>query len=148
LLAGYEPALDLPLVLLWNKAREGQLLNVVLWVVQIVLALGFLTTGILKVTQSREKLLTTMPFVEDFSQNVVRAIGWVEILGAIGIVLPQLTGILPWLTPLAAAGLVLLMIGATFTNVRRHERRQLANGLVLMLLAVVVLVGRWPVVPS
>jgi len=123
-------------------------MNVVLWVVQIVLALGFLLAGIPKVTQPREKLLTMMPFVEDFSQNAVRAIGCVEILGAIGLVLPQLTGILPWLTPLAAAGLVLLMIGATFTNLRRHDRGRLINALVLMLLDVVVLVGRWPGVTS
>jgi len=63
-------------------------------------------------------------------------------LGAIGLVLPALTGILPWLTPLAALGLVLLMIGAAFTHLRRKEYGNIAINAVLLVLAAFVVYGR------
>ena len=63
-------------------------------------------------------------------------------LGAVGIVLPALTGILPWLTPLAALGLVLTMLGAARTHLRRAERGSSAVLAVLPLLAAVVTCGR------
>jgi uncharacterized membrane protein YphA (DoxX/SURF4 family) len=122
-------------------------MDIVLWVVQVLLALAFLAAGVPKVTQPKEKLAPRMSFVEDFSQNAVRAIGFVEILGAIGLILPALTGILPWLTPLAAAGLALLMIGATLTNLRRHENQKVIGTVVLMILAAFVLFGHWLMVP-
>jgi hypothetical protein len=75
----------------------------------------------------------------------VRIIGSLEVLGAIGIVLPALTGIVPWLTPLAALGLVLTMIGAALSHLRRTEYANFAvNGVVLALVAY----GRFFVVPA
>jgi len=94
---------------------------VALWVVQVLLAAAFLGSGATKLSRPREKLVKNMGWVEDFSQPTVRIIGVLEVLGAIGIVLPALTGILPWLTPLAALGLVLTMIGAALTHLRRAE---------------------------
>jgi uncharacterized membrane protein YphA (DoxX/SURF4 family) len=87
-------------------------MGVVLWAVQVLLAAGFVVSGATKLSQPKEKLVKNMAWVEDFSQATVRIIGVLELLGAIGIVLPALTGIVPWLTPLAALGLVLTMIGA------------------------------------
>src|SRR6266849_5979625 len=95
--------------------------NIALWVVQILLALAFVIAGSLKATQPMEKLAANMGFVEDFAPWNVRVIGVLEILGAIGLILPAVTGILPWLTPVAAIGLVLTMIGAMITHTRRSE---------------------------
>ena len=96
-------------------------MNVLLWVVQIMIALAFLGAGILKVTKSREELQPTMEWVEDFSPGTVRFIGAAEVLAGVGLVVPSLTGIAPVLSAVAAVGLVLLMAGATITHVRRHE---------------------------
>ena len=86
-------------------------MGIALWVVQVLLAAAFLVSGATKLSQPKEKLLENWAWVEDFSQGSVRIIGALEVLGAIGIVLPALMGIVPWLTPLAALGLVLTMIG-------------------------------------
>ena len=89
-----------------------------------------------------------MAWVEDFSQPTVRIIGALEVLGAIGIVLPALTGILPWLTPLAALGLVLTMIGAALTHLGRTEYGYIAVAALLLILAAFVAYGRFFVLPA
>jgi hypothetical protein len=82
-----------------------------------------------------------MPGLAALPWATVRAIGAVETVGAIGLILPALTGTLPWLTPLAAGGLVLLMIGAAFFNLRHHKYQGIVTNEVLMVLAGFVLVG-------
>ena len=121
-------------------------MNIVLWVVQILLALGFAMAGAMKVTQPIEKLAQRMGWVNDFAPQMVRLIGALEILGAIGLILPAITGIWPWLTPVAAVGLVLTMVGAMITHVRRGEYN-LGVNVVLLVLAVVVVFGRFVVAP-
>jgi hypothetical protein len=74
---------------------------------------------------------------------VVRFIGLVEIAGAVGLVLPQATGTLPILTPIAATGLVVLQVLAIAVHVRRGETSQLGINVVLLLLAAFVAVGRF-----
>jgi uncharacterized membrane protein YphA (DoxX/SURF4 family) len=118
-------------------------MNFVIWAVQILLALGFGMAGTMKLTQPREKLIERMGYVNDFPQNIVRLIGLLEVLGAIGVILPALTGILPWLTPVAAGGLVLVMVGAMLTHIRRHEYAALGTNVILLLLAVIVVYGRF-----
>ncbi len=122
-------------------------MNIVLWILQVVLALAFAMTGISKLTQSKEKLAAQMGWVEEFSQGTVRLIGLVELLAAIGLLLPALTGILPILTPLAALGLVLVMVGAILTHQRRKETPMMAVNLVLLLLAAFVAYARFVAVP-
>jgi uncharacterized membrane protein YphA (DoxX/SURF4 family) len=117
--------------------------GIALWVAQVLLAVAFLGAGATKLSQPKEKLAKNMAWVEDFSQPAVRLIGAVEVLGAIGIVLPALTGILPWLTPLAALGLVLTMIGAALTHLRRKEYGNIAMNAVLLVLAAFVAFGRF-----
>ena len=94
-------------------------------------------------TQPYEKLAKQMGYVNDFSPNIIRGIGLLEALGAIGVVLPALTGILPWLTPVAAIGLVLTMLGAMATHLRRKEPQMLVGNLVLLSLAAFVAYGRF-----
>ena len=114
----------------------------------MLLAAVFLVSGATKLSQPREKLLKKWAWVEDFSQPTLRVIGALEVLGAIGIVLPALTGILPSLTPLAAAGLVLTMIGAALTHLRRSEYSVITVPAVLLILAAFVAYGRFFVLPA
>jgi uncharacterized membrane protein YphA (DoxX/SURF4 family) len=118
-------------------------MGIALWVVQVLLAAVFLVSGAKKLSQPKEKLLKNWAWVEDFSQPMVSIIGALEVLGAIGLVLPALTGILPWLTPLAALGLVLTMIGAALTHLRRAEYGYIAVPAVLLILAAFVAYGRF-----
>ena len=96
-------------------------MNTFLWIAQGILAAMFMMTGIMKVVQKKEAMADKMGFVEDFSQMQVTGIGVLEIMGAMGVILPWATGILPWLTPLAAVGLALTMAGAFLTHLRRKE---------------------------
>ena len=123
-------------------------MNIVLWIVQILLALAFLMAGILKTTQPIDRLAARMQWVNSLRPPwLVRIIGVLEVLGAIGLILPAVTGILPWLTPIAAIGLVLTMIGAVMLHARRGEAAHIAPNVVLLLLAAFVVVGRFVVMP-
>jgi uncharacterized membrane protein YphA (DoxX/SURF4 family) len=122
-------------------------MNIAIWIVQILLALAFGMSGFMKLTQPREKLAANMGWVNDFAPNIVKTIGGLELLAAIGLILPALTGILPILTPVAALGLILTMIGAMLTHFRRGEMSVIAINLVLVLLAAFVVYGRFVAVP-
>lgn len=122
-------------------------MNIGLWIVQILLALAFGMAGVMKTTQPIEKLATNMGWVKDVTPQIVRLIGTLELLAAIGLILPAVTGILPWLTPVAAIGLVLTMLGAMITHVRRGEFPGLSVNVVLLLLALFVAYGRFAIVP-
>jgi DoxX-like family len=76
-----------------------------LWIVQVLLASTFSNAASRKLVRKEGKASKGMAWREDFSQGTVRLVGVLELLGAAGLVLPALTGVLPWLTPLAAAGL-------------------------------------------
>jgi len=117
--------------------------NVFLWIVAGLLALAFLGAGAMKLSQPREKLAASMGWVNDFSAPMVKTIGALEVLGALGLILPAVTGIAPILTPLAAVGLLLIMIGAIVTHLRRGEARTIVVNVVLLLLAAVVAWGRF-----
>lgn len=124
-------------------------MNTLLWIVQILLALVFFMAGILKLTQPIDKLKERMTYVESIHpSSLVRVIGALEVLGGLGILLPAVTGILPWLTPIAAGGLVLTMIGAIILHViRKDSVAHYMPSLVLGLLAAFVLYGRVVAVP-
>jgi uncharacterized membrane protein YphA (DoxX/SURF4 family) len=109
------------------------------WILQIVMAVVFAGTGLLKVTQSPRKLAAAgMGWVEDVEAREVRAIGWLELAAAAGLILPSALGILPWLTTAAAAGVVLLMAGAAKTHASRGEYSRLPVNVVIALMALVV----------
>ena len=118
-------------------------MNLALWIVAGLLAAVYLGAGLAKATQPKEKLQKNLPWVEDYSAGTVRFIGVVEILGALGLILPQATGIAPILTPLAATGLVVVQALAIRTHVRRHEPQVLPANIALLLLALFVAVGRF-----
>jgi uncharacterized membrane protein YphA (DoxX/SURF4 family) len=118
-------------------------MDVVLWILAGVLAAAFLGAGVTKLTQPKEKLAATMGWVEDFSPGTVKVIGALEVLAAIGLILPAALDIVPVLVPLAAVGLVALMIGAVLTHARRREFPLIGVNLVLLALAAVVVWGRF-----
>jgi uncharacterized membrane protein YphA (DoxX/SURF4 family) len=118
-------------------------MNVFLWILQIVLAAMFLMAGIQKATQPKGKLAAKLPWVEDYSPSTVRFIGIVELLGAVGLVVPAVSGILPVLTPLAAAGLALVMVLAMNAHRRRREPGAIAFNAALLILAAVTAWGRF-----
>ena len=118
-------------------------MNVVLWIIAGLLALAFLGAGLTKLVQPKEKLAATMGWVDDFSPGTVRLIGALEVLAAIGLVLPAALDVVPVLVPLAAVGLGALMVGAAITHARRREVPMIAVNVVLLLLAVVVAWGRF-----
>jgi uncharacterized membrane protein YphA (DoxX/SURF4 family) len=118
-------------------------MNAIIWILQILLALAFLAAGLTKISQPRQKLASTMGWVEDFSDPAVRTIGALEVLGALGLLLPALTGMATVLVPIAAVGLAVLMIGAAGTHRRRGELPMIGINAVLLLLAVVVAWARF-----
>ncbi|MFI9173708.1 DoxX family protein [Streptomyces lincolnensis] len=121
-------------------------MNITLWVVAALLALVFLAAGAMKLTKSKEELLAsgpTMAWAEDFSPGMIRTIGLLEVLGAIGLILPAAVDIAPVFVPLAATGVVLLVGGAAITHLRRGENQSIVVNAVLFALAVFVAWGRF-----
>lgn len=119
------------------------------WTLQILLAVAFAAAGGMKLSTPQSQLVANgMGWAQDFSDTQVKLIGTAEVLGAIGLVAPAATGILPVLTPTAAAGLAALMAGAVMTHAGRGE--PFVAPLVLGLLAALVvwLRLRQPVVRS
>jgi MYXO-CTERM domain-containing protein len=118
--------------------------NIALWIVSSVLALGFAFAGVSKLTQPKDALVKRgMAYVDDLTHTQVRLIGTAEVLGALGLILPQATGIAPVLTPVAALGFAVLMVGAALTHRRRREMQAIGANAVLFALAVFVAVGRF-----
>lgn len=111
------------------------------WILQIVMAVIFAATGLAKLTQPTQKLAAAgMGWVEDVDARDVRRIGALELAAAAGLILPSALGILPWLTAAAAAGVVLLMIGAAKTHASRGEMNRLpVNGLIAAMAVVVAI---------
>ena len=119
-------------------------MNIVLWIIAGVLAAAFAAAGAMKLAQPKEKLATSgMAWTEDVSPGVIKLIAALEVLAAIGLILPAALGIAPVLVPLAAVGLVLVMIGAIVTHARRKEAQSIGVNVVLLLLAAVVVWGRF-----
>ncbi|UWX79134.1 DoxX family protein [Arthrobacter jinronghuae] len=119
------------------------MLSLVLWLVQLLLALLFAGVGVVKIFQSYARVRENLRWPEDFSPVTVKLIGVLEVLGAAGLVIPEATGLAPVLTPIAASGLTVLMALAVLVHVRRGERNRIALGVILMMLSLVVALGRF-----
>jgi uncharacterized membrane protein len=119
-------------------------MNVVLWILAGVLAAVFVLSGGMKILGKREDMIEKTPYVQDISQGAVRGIGAVEVLGALGLIVPAVTGLPDVLLPLAASGLVLVMIGAVVVHLRRNEGvKAAAPAIVLAIISAVVAWGRF-----
>ena len=119
-------------------------MEIAVWIVSGLLAFAFLVGGIVRfvVPASTYGTWPNQQWITAVPRTGIVAISVAEILGAIGLVVPRLTGILPILTPLAAAGLALIMVGALVFHIRRRERPNVPVAVVLIVLLTFVAVAR------
>ena len=122
-------------------------LHLTTWVLQGLLALALLGAGSSKLMTPLTELAATLPWVLTMPEALVRFIGLAEVLGGIGLVLPAATRIRPSLTPLAAAGLVIVMVLAAGFHVSRGELAAVPVNAVLGGLAGLIAWARWTRVP-
>jgi uncharacterized membrane protein YphA (DoxX/SURF4 family) len=95
---------------------------IALWIVNALLAFAFLGAGLMKLARPKPALAASgMAWTEDFGSPSVKLIGALEVIGAVGLIVPLLTGSAPILTPIAAVGLAVVMIAAAVVHVRRKE---------------------------
>jgi hypothetical protein len=118
-------------------------MNIVLWVIQVLLALIFLFAGVTKLILPIEEMTKQMAMPGLF----LRFLGVAEVLGTLGLILPGLFRIKTWLTPLAAAGLMVIVIGATVITLMIGGGATALFPLVTALLAAFVAYGRWRLAP-
>jgi len=111
-------------------------------IIQGLLALMFLMAGTIKLTQPLEKLLKILPWTKNFSLSTIRFVGLSELLGAIGIIVPQLTSILPMLSATAAIGLAVIMLLAASYHLGKKEFKEIGFNAILFILCVIVAVYR------
>ena len=116
-------------------------MNTSLWIVQAMLGAIMITLGIVKTFQPIEKL-SKLSWTTHNSEGFVRFVGISELLIGAGLVLPQLTGILPLLTPLAALSLCMIMVLAIAEHVKHKETHEIGKNVIIILLAAFVAVGR------
>ena len=120
-------------------------MNVALWIATGLLVVAFVIAGGGKLLMPKEKIAATgdaSRWVEDFSPGALKAIGALELLGVMGLILPAALDIAPVLVPLAAIGLAMIMVGAVITRIRRHEFKFVGGNLVLLAVAGFVAWGR------
>lgn len=117
--------------------------NLLIWVLQAVLAFVFAAVGIMKLVMPATDLIANgLTWVAAFPPVAVQGIGVLEILGAIGLIVPLATGIRRELTPIAAAALAVMQLGAMLVHVVLGEAAQTPVNLVLIALLLVVVWGR------
>jgi uncharacterized membrane protein YphA (DoxX/SURF4 family) len=116
-------------------------MNLTIWIIQGLLATAFLMAGIMKLIMPKNNLKEKIGgWVDEFKESQIKLIGLFELLGAFGLVLPMLLQVVPILTPIAAFGLVLTMVGAARIHFKRKE--SIMSNIVLLILGVLVIIGR------
>ena len=128
-----------------SQPRRG--LRIALWVAQVLLAVAFGMSGLMKLSTPIADLAAQMAWVGSVPAALVRFIGAAELAGAIGLILPALTRIQPRLTALAAVGLIVVMVLASIVHVSRGEFGMLPVNVVLGALAAFVAWGRSKAAP-
>ena len=118
-------------------------MNTILWIAQGLLAAMYLMAGIMKTFQTA-RAKEQMSWAKERSDEFVRFVGISELLGALGLILPLVTGIMPWLTVLAAIGLTLVQLLAIFTeHLPKKEYKVIPVNIILVALAIFIVIGRW-----
>ena len=115
-------------------------MEIAYWIIAGLLALFMLYAGGTKVVQSKEQLQPMMGWVDTVSMSFVRTIGILEVLGAIGLILPPLTGVAPWVALVALIGLLIIQIGGITLHVRRGETKVIGLNIGLV---VAIAVSAW-----
>ena len=120
-------------------------MEAVIWISQGLLAAVFAMAGATKLARSKAMLATqaSMAWVEDFDERQIKGIGTLEVAAAVGLIVPAAVEVVPVLTAIAASGVVLLMLGAGATHLRRGELHMLPVNLVLAGIALFVAIERF-----
>jgi uncharacterized membrane protein YphA (DoxX/SURF4 family) len=114
-----------------------------LWIAQIVAAALFGLAGAMKTTLSPENLVSKgMSWAGRYPAGSVKIVGWVEILGAMGLIFPQLWNIAPVLTPLSALGCAIIMLLAAIDHLKNGENKNIFMNIVLLALCIYIARGR------
>ncbi|GAB3019031.1 DoxX family protein [uncultured Cyclobacterium sp.] len=127
--------------------EKNKAIHISLWIAQVLLAVMFILAGLMKATQPIEALTESLPWVSSTSLGLVRFIGISELLGGIGLILPALLRIKPFLTIWAAIGLAVVMVLAAIFHASRGEYSGIGVNLVFMAIALFVAWGRSKKVP-
>jgi hypothetical protein len=120
-------------------------MNTVVWIAQGLLAVAMLGAGGMKLSKSKAELQASgsMDWTEDFPEGQIKGIGTLEVLAAVGLILPALLDVAPVLVAIAAVGVVLLMLGAAATHLRRGERQMVPVNLVIAAIALFIAIMRF-----
>lgn len=123
-------------------------MNITLWILQALAAVFFLMAGSMKLARPIDQLAKRFEWISNVPPWFVRFIGACELAGAVGLIVPAVTSILPKLTLVAAAGLAALMACAVVFHVARRELPASIRALVILMVALVITTGRWMLVPA
>jgi hypothetical protein len=104
-----------------NQQKSSKIIHLILWIVQVVLAASFVWAGLMKLFQPTEKLSAMWPWAGEVPVALLKLTGIVDLLGAVGLILPSLFRIKPKLTPIAAIGVIVLMLCAGIFHIVRGE---------------------------
>ena len=126
-----------------NVQNPSKALNTALWAAQIFLAIVFFVTGAGKLFLPMENLYALIPWTKDVNSLPVRLIGFSEIMGSIGLILPSLLRIKPWLTPWVAIGIAVIMLLAIVFNISLGETSVIGLNIILFLMAIFIAWGRF-----
>ncbi len=127
-------------------------MNLALWIVAAVLAVGFVVGGIVKIVTPKDRYAAlghgSSRWADQFSPAAFKALGMIEVTGGVGLVLPGAVGVAPVLVPFAALGMALYMAGATTTRLLRHEPvTMIAGDMLFVAMTVFVVWGRFSAEP-
>ncbi|TFV96029.1 DoxX family protein [Algoriphagus kandeliae] len=125
-----------------TTTKNNKAINISLWIAQGLLAAMFIMAGAMKSTQPIEALAEMLPWANEVPSALVRFIGISEVLGGLGLLLPALLRIKPILTPIAAAGLVVVQVLAAGFHVTRGENEVIGMNIMLALVAAFIAWGR------
>ena len=125
-----------------QKLNRPKALHITLWVVQIILGGMFIMAGIMKSSQPIIDLSQAVPWAAEVPAVLVRLIGLSELLGGIGLILPSLLRIKPILTPIAAIGILIIMVFALLYHISKGETDVIGINIVLGLIAAFIAWGR------
>ena len=120
-------------------------MDIALWIAQGIAAAIFLASGIAKSTMSKPRMIATgQTGVAPFPLPLIRVVAAAELAGSVGLIVPWASGVSPWLTPLAACGLIVIMVGAVFSHASLREYRQAFGvNVVLIALLLFITIGRF-----
>jgi len=130
-----------------NQKKDNKAINIALWVVQVLLGLMFLMAGGMKASQPVEAMAESLPWLSSTPLGLVRFIGISELLGGLGLLLPSILRIKPFLTVWAAVGLAIVMLLAAIFHGSRGEFSAIGMNVVFMAMFAFIAWGRSKKVP-